>query len=73
MKNFLLLVVIVILAVYLYRTYVHPGVPAPTEAAQEATPAPPPRATPTPPHKALETSGLQTHSLDRRGPGTPAH
>jgi hypothetical protein len=70
MKNFILLLVIVIGAVYAYHWYTEQHAPPPVEV-QEATPTPPPRrATPTP-RPALQTTGLQTHSLDRHGPGTP--
>lgn len=71
MKNFLLLLVIVIGAVYAYHWYSEQHAPPPV-AVQEATPTPAPhRATPTP-RNPLQTTGLQTHSLDRRGPATAA-
>jgi hypothetical protein len=69
MKNFLLLLVIIIAAVYAYHWYTGQHAEAP---ATDATPAPEQRqATQTPQRKALETSGLQTHSLNRGGAATP--
>ena len=70
MKTFLLLLVIVIGAAYAYHWYSEQHAPPPP--VEEATPTPAPRrATPTPQRNPLQTSGLQTHSLNSRGLGTP--